>query len=97
MNPPWLKEDDDGVVLTLHVVPGAKKTEIVGVHGDALKVRLAAPPVEGKANEMLLAFLAQKLETQRAKIRLVSGTTARGKRVRIEDLTKATVLSRLLS
>lgn len=49
------------MVLTLHVQPGAKKTEIAGLHGDALKIRLAAPPVEGKANDCLIVFLAQKL------------------------------------
>ena len=47
--------------LTLHIQPGARKTEVVGLHGDALKIRLAAPPVDGKANAALIAFIADRL------------------------------------
>ncbi|MHB1301370.1 MAG: DUF167 domain-containing protein, partial [Burkholderiales bacterium] len=46
----WFRQEGAGITLTLHVQPGAKKTEVAGLHGDALKIRLAAPPVEGKAN-----------------------------------------------
>jgi uncharacterized protein len=80
----WLVACKDGVVLTLHIQPGAKKTEIVGLHGDALKIRLAAPPVDGKANAALLAFLARKVGAGRTALELVSGQTSRTKRVRIE-------------
>lgn len=85
-SPPWLRADGDGVVLTLHIQPGAKKTEIVGRHGDALKIRLAAPPVDGKANEALIAFIAAKVGVGRTVVELVSGQTARAKRVRIHDI-----------
>ena len=57
----WLLADGDGVVLRLHIQPGAKKTEIAGLHGEALKIRLAAPPVDGKANACLVEFLARQL------------------------------------
>ena len=80
----WIKATKDGVVLTLHIQPGAKKTEIVGLHGEALKIRLAAPPVDGKANEALLEFLAEKVGARRTALELVSGQTSRTKRVRIE-------------
>jgi len=80
----WIKATKDGVVLTLHIQPGAKKTEIVGPHGEALKIRLAVPPVDGKANAALLAFLARKVGAGRTALELVSGQTSRTKRVRIE-------------
>ena len=79
----WLRVDGDDVILNLHIQPGAKKTEVVGLHGDALKIRLAAPPVDGKANEALLAFIAAKFGVGKTAVALVSGQTSRTKRVRI--------------
>ena len=58
----WYRIATDGrITLTLHIQPGAKKTEFGGLHGDALKIRLAAPPVDGKANEALIKFVADTL------------------------------------
>lgn len=80
----WLSRAADGsVMLTLHIQPGAKKTEIVGLHGEALKIRLAAPPVDGKANAALIAYLAKVCGVSRSDVVLVSGESARAKRVRI--------------
>lgn len=80
----WLSRAPDGsALLALHVQPGAKKTEAVGLHGDALKIRLAAPPVDGKANAALIAFLAQVCGVARSDVALISGECARAKRVRI--------------
>jgi len=79
----WLRPDGEGCVLTVHVQPGAKRTEIVGEHGDALKIRLAAPPVDGKANEALLSYLAEKLSVGRRAVELRSGMTSRRKVVSI--------------
>ena len=85
---PWRREEGDGaahaLVLTLHVQPGAKRTEVAGVHGDALKIRLAAPPVEGKANAELLRFLADAFGVPQRAVTLVRGETSRQKTVRIE-------------
>lgn len=94
--PVWLQAGAGGVTLSLHIQPGAKKTEIVGAHGDALKVRLAAPPVDGKANEALLAYLAKCLGLGRRQIELVSGMSSRAKRIRIEGADAQSVLSKLL-
>ncbi|GAB1394495.1 DUF167 family protein YggU [Rhodocyclaceae bacterium] len=79
----WLRVDGDDVILNLHIQPGAKKTEVVGLHGDALKIRLAAPPVDGKANEALLAFIAEKIGARKTAVELVSGQTSRTKRIRV--------------
>lgn len=84
MNPAWLRREAAGcLTLSLHIQPGAKKTEIAGLHGDTLKIRLAAPPVDGKANECLVAFLAKELEVPQAQVELASGATSRRKRLRI--------------
>ena len=92
----WLVADDQGVTLRLHIQPGAKKTEVVGLHGEALKIRLAAPPVDGKANACLIAFLSDQLGVARAAISLVSGDTSRAKRVRIDRVGAALVRGALL-
>lgn len=91
----WLRTDGDGVILTLHIQPGAKKTEVAGLYGDALKIRLAAPPVDGKANDALLAFLAKKLGAGRTAVELLSGQTSRAKRVRIDGVSSEDVLAAL--
>ena len=71
------------VVLTLHVQPGASRTEYAGLHGDAHKIRLAAPPVEGRANEALIAFLADAFGVARRDVAIAIGASARRKIVRI--------------
>jgi uncharacterized protein (TIGR00251 family) len=78
-----LRVAGDDVVLSLHIQPGAKRTEVAGVHGEALKVRLGAPPVDGKANEALIAFLAERLGVPKARVILEAGQTSRSKRVRV--------------
>lgn len=79
----WLRAGGDGVVLTLHIQPGAKRSECAGLHGEALKIRLAAPPVDGRANEALVAFFAKALGVPKSRVELVSGETSRAKRVRV--------------
>lgn len=91
----WLVADGKGVTLRLHIQPGAKKTEVVGLHGEALKIRLAAPPVDGKANAGLIAFLAERLGVAKAAVSLVSGDTSRAKRVRIDGVEPSIVRERL--
>ena len=71
MTPDWLRISGDGVSMTLHIQPGAKKTEIAGIYGDALKIRLAAPPVDGKANTALIDFVARQLGIAKHRICLL--------------------------
>ena len=75
----WLRQGEHQTTLTLHIQPGAKKTEVAGVHGDALKIRLAAPPVDGKANAALIAFVADRLGVAKSAVSLKSGQTSRRK------------------
>lgn len=82
--PPWCRLQGGVLGLSLHIQPGAKKTEIAGPHGDALKIRLAAPPVDGKANAALLAFVAERLGVGKSSVSLKSGQTSRRKVVEVE-------------
>ncbi len=84
----WFRVATDGnVTLTLHIQPGAKKTEFAGLHGDALKIRLAAPPVDGKANEALIRFIADTLGLPKSAVSLKSGQTSRHK---VQEVSGAT-------
>ena len=70
-------------MISVHTMPGARRTEIAGLHGEALKVRVAAPAVEGKANDALVAFVAERLGVPRRDVRLVSGERSREKRLEV--------------
>jgi len=83
----WRREDGDTLVLLLHVQPGAKRTEVAGAHGVGaaarLKIRLAAPPVDGKANAELLRYLAAAFGVPSRAVTLLRGETSRQKTVQI--------------
>ena len=81
--------DGADLELNVHAQPGARKTEVQGIHAGAIKIRLQARPVEGAANEALLDFLAASLQVPRRRCVLVSGQTSRQKRVRIENPDRA--------
>ena len=81
----WLRRGERQTTLTLHVQPGARKTEVAGIHGDALKIRLAAPPVDGKANAALIAFVAERLGVSKSAVSLKSGQTSRRKVLEVAD------------
>lgn len=91
----WLRATGADVVLALHIQPGAKKTEVAGQHGDALKIRLAAPPVDGKANDCLIDFLAGRLGVPKAHVVLEAGATSRAKRVRVVAIAAEAIVDRL--
>lgn len=88
----WFRLAADGrITLTLHIQPGAKKTEFAGLHGDALKIRLAAPPVDGKANEALVKFVAETLKLPKSAVNLKSGQTSRRKVLEVQGATSDAV------
>lgn len=79
----WYRWDGEDLVLACHLQPKASKDEFAGLHGDRLKIRLTAPPVEGKANAHLLAFLAKAFGVSKSQVSLESGELNRQKRVRV--------------
>ncbi len=79
----WYSSNNDSITLSLHVQPGAKQTTVAGLHGEALKIRLAAPPIEGRANEALLRFIADFFQVPLRNVELVKGEQSRQKRVAV--------------
>ena len=82
----WLKETPDGILLNIRVVPRASRNEVQGVLGEALKIRVQAPPVEGKANEAVMRFLAENLGVPRNRVALVAGDTGRVKQILVRGI-----------
>ena len=93
--PPWIRESPGGVDLQLYIQPRASRTRAVGTHGDALKLQVAAPPVDGEANAELVEFLARTLGVTRTSVQLLAGDGARRKRVRVLGSTVDAVLQAL--
>tara|TARA_B100000745_G_C19978636_1_gene331452 strand:- start:216 stop:515 length:300 start_codon:yes stop_codon:yes gene_type:complete len=91
----WLKADEDGVYLTVRVQPQASQTAIVGLLDNALKIRLTAPPLNGGANEALVAFLAKQLQRPKSSIKLSHGHHNRIKSLWIQGVDEKTVRSAL--
>jgi uncharacterized protein (TIGR00251 family) len=83
-------------ILRLRVVPNARRSEVVGVHGEAIKVKVQAPAVEGKANEALREFLAERLDVPARAVEIISGGKSRDKMVAVEGLETAQARERLL-
>jgi uncharacterized protein (TIGR00251 family) len=95
--PIWLKADaqTNSYILSLYCQPGAKKTEVQGEHDGRLKIRLAAPPVEGKANDALVLWLSKRLHINRSSLELLAGDLSRLKRVRVEGVSHEVILTSL--
>jgi hypothetical protein len=91
----FAKDVADGCTLAVRVHPGARKNAVTGVHAEAVKIALTTPPVDGKANEALIAFLAEALRLPRARIALVAGLTSRAKTLRITGKSAAEVAAAL--
>ncbi|HEY8384685.1 MAG TPA: DUF167 family protein [Porticoccaceae bacterium] len=83
---PYVEQRDDGLVLHCHIQPGASRDAIAGLHGDRLKVQVASPPVDGKANDRLIRFMAKTLGVAKSRISLLRGHTGRQKSLHIAQL-----------
>ncbi len=79
----WAITTKDGIIVKIHVVPNSSKTQIVGKHGDRLKIKIKAPPVDGKANEEIISFLSDLLKVKKNQIDLISGQTSKSKNILI--------------
>ena len=96
MNAPiTFRETPDGCTLPVRVHPGARTNAVTGVHDGALKISLTTPPTDGRANDALMAFLAERLRLPRSRISLVSGATSRSKTLRITGKSAAEVRAAL--
>lgn len=87
----WLVTTADGVILTLKVTPRAKRTEVSGFDLDWMRLRIQAPPVDGKANEAIIAFFAEQFHIHRRAVEICTGDTSRLKRIKLQGVTEATV------
>ena len=90
-----MKTPAESCTLAIKAVPNAPRSEVIGWLGDALKVKVHAPPVEGRANEVLCEFLAETLDLPRRAVTVLRGDTSRQKIIRIDGLSLTTVKSRL--
>jgi len=81
---PWYQWEGEDLLLAVHIQPGASSDSLGGTHGDRLKIRLTAPPVDGKANSHLIRFLARHFGVPSSRVLLLSGESSRAKRIRIQ-------------
>lgn len=88
---------DAGVRFAVHVQPRAKKPGIDGTHGDALRVRVQAPPVEGAANDAVIAVIAEALGVPRRAVRIAAGLSGRQKLVDVDGIDASAATARLLT
>ena len=92
----FVRDVADGCTVSVRVQPGAKRNAVLGLHGGAVKIALSALPVDGKANEALIAFVAEKVGLPRARVSLVSGMTNRSKVLRVTGKSAAEVRESLM-
>jgi uncharacterized protein (TIGR00251 family) len=90
-----LRSIDGGVSITVRVQPGASREGIVGLYGDAVKIALTAPAVDGKANDALIRCLAALLQVPRMSVEIAAGHTSRSKIVRVTGITEQEAVQRL--
>lgn len=91
----WHRANPDGSLsIRVHAQPGAKRTQVAGLHGDALKIRVAAPALEDRANDALIEFIAKRLGVAKRDVTLASGAKSRDKRF---EIRRAADLTRLVS
>ena len=91
----WARRTAHGWTLAVHVQPGAKRSEVAGLHGERLKIRIAAPALDGRANEALVAFVAERLGIAKGRVTVAKGAASREKLVAIAgECDAATLIDR---
>ena len=91
----WIREEDGAVIMNVLLQPRASKNELVGIHGDCLKIKVTSPPVENKANKKLCEFLSKLIGVGKGRVEVIGGHKARIKKVRISDSTLEEVRKKL--
>lgn len=95
-SPAIIRDSARGALVTVHVQPGSSRTECVGIHGDAIKIRLAARPIDGAANDELIRFIADRCAVPRTHVHILAGAEARRKRLCVKEVSAQVLLARLL-
>lgn len=83
------------IVIKVKIVPGSSKNKIVGVYNDALKITIAAPPVEGKANKKCITYLAKYFDVAKTKVEIISGKSSKNKLIKIYDISQKEFLEKI--
>ena len=94
---PRITENADGVTFSVHVQPRSSRNGICGIHGDAIKLRLTSPPVEGEANRLCAEFLAKLLKVPKSAVTIIAGEKSRHKTIRVAGATAQAVRDLLAS
>jgi len=91
----YFKITGNDIVIKVKIVPGSSKNKTVGVHNDAIKITITAPPVEGKANKKCIAYLAKYFDVAKSKIEIISGQTSKNKLIKIYDISQKEFLDKI--
>lgn len=89
------KISGNDIIIKVKIVPGSSKNKIIGAYNDALKISIAAPPVEGKANKKCIAYLAKYFDVAKSKIEIISGQTSKNKIIKIYDISQKEFLDKI--
>lgn len=89
----WIQETSKGVIFKAAIQPGSSRNEIVGLKGDALKIKITAPPVEGAANKMCVEFLAKTLKVRKSDVQIIRGQSNRSKKLLVRSATREKIES----
>lgn len=95
--PSAARKGEKRATFAVQIVPRASKNEVIGIHGDLIKIRLTAPPVEGAANAALVRFIAHKLGVPQSDVQIVAGATSRRKLVAVAGVSPSDVREKLLN
>ncbi len=91
----YFKITGNDIIVKVKIVPGSSKNKIIGAYNNALKISIAAPPVEGKANKKCITYLAKFFDVAKSKIEIISGQTSKNKLIKIHDISREEFLDKI--